>query len=183
LFHTELLAELGMDASRLVPGAELDEDELAILALAAEEREAEQRGLALLARAEQSAYMLRTKLEIREFSRKAVALAIARLTASGLLDDRRFAEAYAAYRLAHRGGAAQGPASLISALRERGIDRKIAAEAVAGLLGPEERMEALAKAADKVMKKASGDKDKARSLLRALGYSSAEISEYFEEQD
>jgi len=170
-----------MDSSRLVVGAELDEDELAILALAAEEREAERRGLALLSRAEQSAHMLRTKLELREFSRKAAALAVERLGASGVLDDRRFAEAYAASRLAHRGSKAQGPASLISALRERGIDRETAAEAVAGLLGPDERKDALAKAAEKVMKKTRGDKDEARGLLRTLGFSSIEIADYFEQ--
>jgi regulatory protein len=175
-----LVEELGLPPSALAAGAELDEGGQALLALAAEAREAEKRGIALLARAEQSAFMLRAKLEAREFSRKAVALALDRLSAEGLLDDRRFARAYAASRLAHRSSKAEGPASLVAALRERGIDRTQAAEAVAELLGPEERSAALEAAAAKELKRSGGDREAARWRLRALGYRSEEITELFE---
>jgi regulatory protein len=174
------LEKLAFPGSLLVPGRELDESQAAALALAAEAREAERRGLALLARAEQSSFMLRMKLEAREFSRRAVALALERLAAEGLLDDRRFASAYAASRLAHRGSKAEGPASLVAALRERGVDRSLAAEAVAELLGPEERPSALASAASKELKRSGGDRGAARRRLRSLGFSSEEISDLFE---
>jgi hypothetical protein len=89
LVKLDLLEELGLPLSSMVPGTELDEAAQELLALAAEAYKAEKRGLALLARAEQSTYMLGAKLELREFSRKAVRIALDRLAAAGLLDDRR----------------------------------------------------------------------------------------------
>ena len=180
LVGLEVLESLGLAIGSLVSEAELDEAALAILALAAEEREAEKRGLSLLARAEQSGFMLRIKLEARGFSRRAVGIAMERLGARGLLDDRRFALAYAASRLAHRSSKAEGPMSLVAALLGRGVDRAVAAEAVAEILGPEERAAALASAAAKERKRSNGDRDAARSRLRGLGYKSEEISEFFE---
>jgi regulatory protein len=180
LADTGLLEELGFPVASLAPGAEIDEEALATLSLAAEAREAEKRGLSLLARAEQSEYMLRQKLEGREFSRPAIRIALERLSASGLLDDRRFADAYAASRLARRGSKAEGPASLVAALRERGIDGSTAAEAVAALMGPEERAAALEEAAAKALKRSGGEVDEARRRLRSLGYRPGEISELFE---
>jgi regulatory protein len=176
----ELLEELGLSAADLVAGAELDEASSSALALAAEAFEAEKRGLSLLARAEQSTFMLKNKLEGREFSRRAVALALNRLTASGLLDDRRFAGAFAASRLSRIRSKAEGPASLVSALRERGIDRAVAAEAVTELLGPDERTAALEKAVIKETKRSGGNKDELRRRLRALGFKSDEIAEFFD---
>jgi regulatory protein len=180
LVKLDLLEELGLPLSSMVPGTELDEAAQELLALAAEAYKAEKRGLALLARAEQSTYMLGAKLELREFSRKAVRIALDRLAAAGLLDDRRFAYAYAASRLARRNSKAEGPTSLVAALRERGIDRTVAAEAVSRLLGPAERADALASAAAKELKRSGGDRDEARRRLRALGFMSEEISELFE---
>jgi regulatory protein len=176
----DLAEELGLAASSLTPGRELEEAESSILSLAAEAYEAERRGLALLARAEQSSQMLQQKLEKRGFSPKAAKLATARLRGEGLLDDSRFAAAFAASRLSRAGSKAEGPASLSSALRARGIDRETAAEALAGLLGPEERREALEKAATKEGRKVSGDRDEIRRRLRFLGYRSDEIADYFD---
>jgi regulatory protein len=175
----ELLESLGLPLSALAPGRELEEEESGLLALAAEAREAETRGLALVARAEQSTFMLRAKLEARGFSRKATAIALERLAANGFLSDRRFALAYAASRLARRSSKAEGPASLAAALRERGIDRTTAAEALAELLGPEERARALASAAEKAAKRSGGDREQLRDRLRELGFKSDEISDYF----
>jgi regulatory protein len=180
LLTLEVLESLGFDTLKLLPGTELDEEAAAMLALAAEEREAERRGLALLARAEQSAFILRIKLEAREFSKRAVGIALERLAARGFLDDRRFAVAYASSRLAHRSSKAEGPMSLIAALRERGVDRSLAAEAVAEILGPDERAGALAIAAAKELKRSRGDREAARGRLRGLGFKSEEISEHFD---
>ena len=187
LVNLDTLSALGFGLHRLEPGNELDETERALLALAAEAREAEKRALALLARAEQSSFLLRCKLEQRGFSSRASSIAIEKLSASLLLDDKRFARAYAASRLAHRGSRAEGPASLIRALRERGIDRSTAAEVITELLGvetePEARGRALEAAAAKALKRSGGDRDEARRFLRELGYKSEEIGSYFESID
>jgi regulatory protein len=180
LVSLELVDEMGLPPSVLVPGSELDDAGLEVLATAAEAREAEKRGLALVARAEQSTFMLRAKLEARGFSRKAINITLDRLHARNFLNDRRFAEAYAASRLARRSSKAEGPASLIAALRARGVDRTTAAEAVAELLGPEERARALGTAAERALRRSSGDKDEARRCLRELGFKSEEISDFFD---
>jgi regulatory protein len=174
-----LLEELGLDPEALAPGAELDERDEGILSLAAQAREAEARGLALLARAEQSKRMLKMKLASRGFGEAAIALALKRLEAAAFADDGRFARAYAASRLSRRKGR-EGPATLSAALRARGIDADTAASAIAAALGPEERREALASAAGWILKRSSGDRDEARHFLRQLGFSSGEISEYFD---
>jgi regulatory protein len=176
----ELLEELGLSASALIPGSELDDAAGEILALAAEAHEAERRGLALLARAEQSSFMLRLKLEARGFSPRAAGIALDRLRAKRFLDDRRFAAAYAASRLGRLSSKAEGPASLVAALRARGIERATAAETVAELLGPAERAAVLAVAAEKALKRSGGDRDEARRRLRELGFLSREISEFFD---
>jgi regulatory protein len=177
------LEELGLPPSRLAVGEDLGEAELPILKLAAEAREAEKRGLALLAHAEQSAFMLRLKLEQREFSPKAVRLAVDRLLASGLLDDRRYARAYASSRLGRRGTKAEGPSSLERSLRERGIDRTTAIAAINELMGsetePQVRLDALASAWAKELKRSGGDRDEARRRLRELGFKSGELDDYF----
>jgi|GEM_PF-1378970 len=201
------LEELGLPPSALAAGEELGEGDLETLRLAAEAREAERRGLALVARAEQSAFMLGRKLEARGFSSRVVRLAVGRLESLGFLDDGRFARAYAASRLSRRSSKPEGPASIEAVLRERGVDRKVAEEAIAEVLGPDERAAALLAAAEKLILKAGhgrlgarggksfrkaprcpigeGDGDLAsespreevRRNLRALGFASEEISD------
>jgi regulatory protein len=173
-----LLEELGLPESAVAPGSELDDQAAAILALAAEAREAEARGLALLARAEQSTRMLRLKLAARGFGEAAVRLAVGRLETAGLAADGRFARAYVASRLSRR-GSREGPATLAAALRGRGVDAETAAAAVAAVLGPDERRNALAAAAAEALARCGGDRGAARARLRYLGYGGGEISEYF----
>lgn len=179
IYRPSQAEELGLVAASVFPGAELDETAAGLLALAAEAYQAEKRGLALLARAEQSAAMLRLKLEAKDFSRQAARIAAERLVGEGLLSDRRFAEAYARSRLARR---AEGPASLLASLRNKGVDGEIAKEAIASVLGPDERLSAIAKAAEKELRRSDGDRDAARRRLRFLGFKSDEITEYFEKE-
>jgi len=174
------LESLGLPASSLAVGACLDDAAAALLALAAEAHEAERRGLALLARAEQSAFMLKVKLESRGFSARAVALALERLASERWLDDSRFARAYASSRLARR---PEGPASLAAALRARGIDGETAAAALRELLDPETRKTALARAWEREFKRKGGDVSETRSALRRLGFTGSEISSWLEERD
>ncbi len=177
LFRLSQAEELGLESSSLVAGADLGETGLAILAVASEAYEAEKRALALLSRAEQSMHLLGQKLEKRGLSRVAVRIALERLSTEGLLSDRRYAEAYAASRLSRR---AEGPASLQSSLRGRGVDGETAKAAVAAVLGPGERISALAKAAEKELRRSGGDRDAARRRLRGLGFKSDEINGYFD---
>jgi len=165
------LAALGLDPEALVPGLELEESGAEALSLAAEATEAERRALALLARAEQCRLGLEMKLAKRELGRRAVALALDRLAAEGLLDDRRYAEAWLRTRLKK----GEGPSRLLLALRARGIGEEAAKAALAEVLGPEERDSALAKAARRELGRAEGDRDRAAQALRAQGFKAAEI--------
>ncbi|MDP3177279.1 MAG: RecX family transcriptional regulator, partial [Spirochaetaceae bacterium] len=127
--------------------------------------------MALIALTEHSALTMRVKLEKRGFTTCAIGLAIARLQESGLLDDRRFARLFAVSRLRRR---AEGPSTLMAALRSRGVDTDTAASVVTELLGresaPEERRAALEKAALRALKKYKGDQTRAREQLRELGF-------------
>ena len=174
------LEELGFALSVLVPGSELSVEETALLELADRAKEAESRALALLARAEQSSFMLKTKLEQRGFEGHAIELALSRLRSSRLLDDARFASAFIRSRLARSGSKPEGPTTLAAALREKGLDRETAATALSEALGPEERAEALRAAVEKLSKRGRLDKDELKRRLRMLGYRSDEISELFE---
>jgi regulatory protein len=71
----------------------------------------------LLARREHSLAELRSKLIAREFDADAVDSAVNRLAEEGLVDDRRFAEAFVASRV--RTG--QGPVRIRAELERRGV--------------------------------------------------------------
>ncbi len=180
LFRPDQAETLGLSPAFLAAGVDLGETETLLLALAAESYEAEKRAGALLARAEQSSQMLALKLAKKGYSKKAIRIALERLALQGSLSDSRFAEAYVASRLSRR---AEGPASLVAALRGRGIDGDTAKTAVSVVLGPVERASALAKAAAKELRRAGSDKDQARRRLRALGFKSGEISDFFDATD
>lgn len=170
------LSALGLEPESLVPGLELDEAAAEALSLAAEATEAERRALGLLARAEQCRAGLEQKLARRELGRRAVALALDRLAEEGLLDDRRYAEAWLRTRLAR----AEGPSRLLLSLRAKGIGEEAARAALNEVLGPEERGSVLAKAARRELERAEGDRDRAASALRAQGFKSAEIRAHFD---
>ena len=69
---------------------------------------------------------LRRRLIQKQHPPTAVEVALERLAGRGLLDDRRFAEHFAATRAA-RG---RGPARLVKDLLQQGVDRRVAEEAV-----------------------------------------------------
>jgi regulatory protein len=76
---------------------------------------------------------LRRRLIQKQHPPSAVEVALERLTGQGLLDDRRFAEHFAATRAA-RG---RGPARLVKDLLQQGVDRSVAEEAVRMALAEE----------------------------------------------
>lgn len=172
------LEALGLEPASLGKDRVLEEEELSALDLAREATEAEIRAVALLARAEQGRHLLQAKLEKRELSRPAIRLALDWLEAQGLLDDGRYAESWLRSKM---GSAAATPAKLLTGLRGKGIDEAVAKAALGIVFGVEERKEALAKAWERCMKRAGGDKGEAKAGLRALGFKAQEIREYFED--
>jgi len=180
LARTLFLSECGLDSGDLSPGMELDEEGMASLSLASDATEAERQAASLIARAEQTRYLLGAKLEKKGLSPRAVRLALDHLEAEGLLSDRRFAEAWLRSRLG-QGGGGQSPFKLLSGLRSRGIAEDIAKAALRSIFGPEERRAALAKAIAREGRKGEPDRGELRSRLRKLGFSAEEIRVYFEE--
>jgi len=83
----------------------------------------------LLARREHTRQELRRKLERKGCDGTLVEEVLAQLAAEGLLSDGRFAESYVNARVA-RG---EGPARIRAALREKGVDEALIAEALEGV--------------------------------------------------
>ncbi|HTX71998.1 MAG TPA: RecX family transcriptional regulator [Rectinemataceae bacterium] len=171
-FRVEQLEALGGQAP--APGTEVDEEGESRLRLAAEAYEAERKGMSLAARAEHSEQLLHTKLQARGFSLPAIRLALARLVSEGFVDDRRFALAFAASRLARR---SEGPRSLETALRAHGVDPELARAVATESFGPEQRGQSLMRAVERELRRAHGESRAVEARLRALGYRSEEIRE------
>jgi regulatory protein len=87
---------------------------------------AERAALRALGRRAHARADLKRRLVRRQHPPAAVEAALERLAARGLLDDRRFAEQYAALRAA-RG---KGPARLVKDLLAQGVERRVAEDAV-----------------------------------------------------
>ena len=104
-------------------GSPAPEDAAALDAAAAEAKGC---ALRLLARREHSQLELRRKLASRGHAESATAAALATLAASGLQSDERFAQGYVRTAL-DRG---HGEHRIRAALRERGIEPALAANAV-----------------------------------------------------
>lgn len=180
LLRSCFLSECGLDPRAVCQGTELDEAGLAALALAANATDAERQAASLVARAEQTRYLLGAKLEKKGLSPRAIRLALDRLEAEGLLSDRRFAEAWLRSRLG-KGGSALSPLKLFAGLRSRGIAEDVAKAAIRSVVGPEERRNALVAAVAREGRKAEPGRGELRSRLRRLGFSAEEIRLYFEE--
>lgn len=86
------------------------------------------RALGLLGARDLSCDELSQRLREKGFDDDAVAWALARLRAEGLVDDARFAEGVARQKLAHQ---ARAKRAVTAALTRRGVDPSVAAAAVA----------------------------------------------------
>ncbi|HXL51959.1 MAG TPA: regulatory protein RecX [Gemmatimonadales bacterium] len=107
-------------------GAELGPAALDRLRELADVEAAERAALRALARRAHARLDLRRRLVKRQHPPAAVEAALDRLALRGLIDDRRFAEQYAALR-ATRG---KGPARLLRDLQAQGVERRTAEHAV-----------------------------------------------------
>ncbi len=99
-----------------------------------DENAARVRALRLLERRPHATGELRRKLLQRGFEAETVKAVLERLTASGLLDDERFAGNFVRYRL---GAGPKGPRRLAAELGARGVDRKLAETASRAAMGEE----------------------------------------------
>ena len=198
---------LGRDSQRIRHGAELDEEEAIDLVVAAKATEAEARGAALLGRAEQPRFVLRSKLLERGYPGASVDLALERLEKEGFLSDRRYAETWLRARVDRAirsarspspGSArAEGPSSLLVSLRARSLSETDAKAALVAVLDEETRPALLAAAiarlsaddrpageeADPKPGRSTGSRGGAGDLvgaLRELGWKGEEIREALE---
>ena len=165
-------------------GAELAPPLLDRLRQLADVEAAERAALRALARRGHARLDLERRLVKKQHPPAAVAAALERLTMRGLLDDRRFAEQYAALR-ATRG---KGPARLLSDLQAQGVERRTAEQAVRRALeeeGIDPGLEARAVAAKRARHLAGLPvpvrKRRLLAFLIRRGYAGAQLKELVEE--
>jgi regulatory protein len=178
------LPATALESLRLRVGDALSPAVLARLRDLADIEAAHRAALRALARRAHARLDLRRRLVKKQHPPDAVEAALDRLAARGLLDDRRFAEQYAAFRAA-RG---KGPARLVTDLLAHGVERRVAEEAVGRALadeGIDPAIEARAVAAKRARQLADlpGPVRKRRLLafLVRRGYAGADVKELVEE--
>ncbi len=165
-------------------GAELAPAVLDRLRELADVEAAERAALRALARRAHARLDLRRRLVKRQHPPAAVEAALDRLALRGLLDDRRFAEQYAALR-ATRG---KGPARLLRDLQAQGVERRTAEHAVRQALeeeGIDPEVEARAVAAKRARQLAGLPvpvrKRRLLAFLVRRGYGGPQLRELVEE--
>ncbi len=134
------------------------------------------KALSLLARAEHSRRLLEAKLVKKGYEAKAVEDALDRLESQNLLNDLRYAETWASFRMRKRG---EGATLLIAGLVKRGIDRDTAAEAVRRCRNDASYGDAIRKAYDKLMRKGPLPEASIVAALQRKGFSKNEIKGLF----
>ena len=163
------LSEL-LEARGLLAGDELDAEEAERLQVQSAALGAEKRALNLLAGAPHSVQALRLKLLQRGFDEQAVQSALERLQELGYLDDRRFAQAWVAARLARH---PEGAALLQAGLVRRGVGRGVAEEVVREALGPGTEEDGARKAAERLLRSRPLDRPQLLRRLVARGFRSS----------
>ena len=145
---------------------------------------AERAALRALARRAHARRDLERRLVKKQHRPAAVQAALERLRARGLLDDRRFAEQYAAVR-ATRG---TGPARLLRDLQVQGVDRRTAEQAVLRALeeegidpGREARAVAAKRARQLVGLPPPVRKRRLLAFLMRRGYAGTQVRDLVEE--
>jgi regulatory protein len=156
------------DKNSIEPGLEISTELKTAIETNAQELQAFKKGLELLGRREHTAFELARKLKERGFDRATAARAIDDLQEAGYLDERRYAEAWVRSRLKRR---PEGYPRLAAGLARRGVDRKTIASVLEMLFTEEESDKALAKAAEKILRRGDVDETTALRKLTAKGFS------------
>ena len=133
LFPTDYLDE-NVNLDLWEEGLELSPPEEEAMRFAAACYRAEKAALRLIARAEQSSFGLKVKLERKGFDASVARMVISRLLDRKLLDENRFAELWIRSRL---GGKAPTPLWFLVSLGKRGIDRDVSKKAIRCVLDDE----------------------------------------------
>jgi regulatory protein len=134
-----------------------------------------------LGRRDHSIAELELKLGARGYPAEVVARVIARLSASGYLDDRRFAEQWA--ESAVRNGRGYGPRLRLE-LNRRGVPRDIVAEVIASISAAYDEKETLARivarkyAGFDPQAASDGDRRRVVAYLQRRGFSLAAIFDF-----
>ena len=167
----------------LIIGREINPLVLERLQELADIEAAHRAGLRALARRAHARHDLRRRLLQKQHPPHAVDEALARLEATGLLDDARFAIDYAAAK-ARRG---RGPARLIGDLLAQGVERRVAENGVRTSLAAEgvDPAEAVRALAEKRARQLAGlppavRKRRLVAFLMRRGFSGAEVREVVE---
>jgi len=153
------------------PGEEPDPVFLAAAEEASAVYSAEAKAMDLLARAEQTRYLLALKLRKRGMSDGAIAPALDRLERQGLLSDERYARAWAEERARRRG---EGPARIAAGLAARGISEDLARRVCSELYTEDARGEALLRAARRLLRSGRKDPQTVARKLRSEGWKPSE---------
>ncbi len=159
------------------PGEEVDEGLLRALEQAAATYASEAKALELLARAEQTRYLLTLKLRKRDFPESAIRTALDRLETRGYLSDERYARAWADERSRRRG---EGPARISAGLAARGVPEDVSRRVCSELYTAENREEALLRAARRLLRSGRKDGEAVARSLRTEGWKPSEIRKVLE---
>lgn len=152
----------------LAAGTWLTAEELNVLGSAGEVLLAEEKALVYLASAEHCAAQLSVKLARRGFSADSIRQALDKLTASGELDEGRYAREWIRVRLLRH---PEGPSALAAGLRHRGVSRSLAEEIVAREITEEVELDAAGRVLAKYMSKHSLTMEESIRLLKSRGFS------------
>ncbi|MDR2747513.1 MAG: RecX family transcriptional regulator [Treponema sp.] len=174
-FNICYLPAVFFDDTRYTPGREISPGEEENFRFASSCLRGEKTALRLVGRAEQTSLGLRRKLEKAGYSSASARAVLARLEELEIVDDSRYARLWLRARLAYK---AEGPRRLLAALRQRGISRQDAEEALRDTLDPAEERTLL----EKFLKKnrLSGEEPDIGNILRGEGFSPSLIREYRE---
>jgi regulatory protein len=161
------------DAGKEISSAE--EEELRFAAVCSR---AEQAGLRLIARAEQTEMGLFRKLEKRGHDSDGAAAVVSRFVSMGLINDERYAELW--IRSALAGGKASSPRKLSASLRNRGINSSTVGKALKNSLDAEAELFLLRRYIEKYQSNLEKQPNP-RSFLKFEGFSPGVLSIYFED--
>ena len=177
------LGNLGeLSLSILETGEDISADKEAVLRFADACFKAEQTGVRLIARAEQTQAGLKRKLEERGHSKACVLAAMTWFIENNLVNDERYAERWLRFRLTRKGGKTNSPRGLSAALGNRGIGREALKGAFDKVLDEEAEYALLKQFLVKnSMKNASGAFSQ-RGRLKYEGFSSTVINRYFDDE-
>jgi regulatory protein len=179
-FKSCYLSPVFFDTS-YTPGTELSPDEEECFRFASSCLRGEKAALRLVSRAEQTTMGLTRKLEKAGHSAPCVKAVLARLREMEILNDERYARMWLQSRLGRKG---ESPRRLLAGLRNRGIPRQDAEEALRTVLSPaaeQALLEGFLKK-NRLSGTGSGDRESVNTgyVLKREGFSPDLIREYRE---